>query len=130
MPVELALDKQYIPQQHADQDELSTIKHGAAPVPEVNHNNLQLGNPTPQMHMETSMITRASCKTKPTRKMIESQSLRRQQLVLYSVLWGVFHDGGYDIQTELEDPIVFTASNNPDVLYLDEAMSAKDSDQF
>ena len=49
-----------------------------------------------------------------------------------SVPWEVFHDGGYDIQDSMEDPIAFAlaASSNPDIMYLDEAMRAEDSEQF
>ena len=36
----------------------------------------------------------------------------------------------YAIQKTLEDPIVFTASCNPDILYWDQAMKAHDRDKF
>jgi len=34
------------------------------------------------------------------------------------------------LQDHMEDPIAFVASNNPDILYLDEAMKAPDAQQF
>ena len=52
------------------------------------------------------------------------------------IIWkNVFHDDGCSIQDEMEDPIAFhphsfSASNNPDILYLDEAMAATDWKEF
>jgi hypothetical protein len=42
----------------------------------------------------------------------------------------VFHDESYAIQDKMDDPIAFTASNNPDIMYLNEAMAAPDKDEF
>ena len=36
----------------------------------------------------------------------------------------------YTIQKALENPIAFTASDNPDILYWDQAMKAHDQDKF
>jgi Reverse transcriptase (RNA-dependent DNA polymerase) len=53
-----------------------------------------------------------------------------EQLESYYVPWEVFHDEAYAIQADMEDPIAFAASNNPDIMYLNEAMAAPDKDQF
>jgi hypothetical protein len=42
----------------------------------------------------------------------------------------VFHDEAYALQDEMDDPIAFAASNNPDILYLNEAMAAPDKEEF
>jgi len=52
-----------------------------------------------------------------------------------TVAWDVFHDDGYSIQEEMNDPIAFhphafAASSNPDILYLQEAQAADDWPQF
>ena len=44
--------------------------------------------------------------------------------------WEVYHDGGYQIEDELDDPIACAASSNPDIMYIDEAMRAPDRDKF
>jgi Reverse transcriptase (RNA-dependent DNA polymerase)/GAG-pre-integrase domain len=48
----------------------------------------------------------------------------------YFVPWEVFHDDAYDLQDKMDDPIAFAASNNPDIMYLNEAMAAPDKDEF
>ena len=48
----------------------------------------------------------------------------------FTVPWEVFHDEGYAMQNDLLDPMAFVASNNPDILYIDQAMEAPDSDEF
>jgi hypothetical protein len=60
-----------------------------------------------------------------------------EHLNIYALIvpWEVFHDGGYQIQDEMADPIAFhpfslAASSNPDILYLHEAMAAPDSENF
>jgi hypothetical protein len=50
--------------------------------------------------------------------------------VALAVPWEVFHNGGFDIQDDMEDPIAFAASANPDIMYLNKAMRADDSAQF
>ena len=44
--------------------------------------------------------------------------------------WELHHDGGYQIEEELDDPIAFVASSNPDKMYLDQAMKEPDAEQF
>ena len=51
-------------------------------------------------------------------------------MALPSVSWEVFHDEAYEVEEEMDDPMAFAASNNPDIMYLDEAMAAPDSKQF
>jgi hypothetical protein len=46
-------------------------------------------------------------------------------------MWEVFHDGGYQIQDDMEDPVAFVASSNPDIMYyLDQAMKEPDKKNF
>jgi hypothetical protein len=52
------------------------------------------------------------------------------EAIALHVSWEVFHDGGYQIQDEMEDPIAFAASSNPDIMYYDQAMKEPDSKQF
>jgi hypothetical protein len=77
--------------------------------------------PIPQQ-MQREVITRSGRVSRPPDRLIDQYAL--------SVPWEVFHDGGYDIQDELEDPIAFVASSNPDIMYIDEAMRAPDREQF
>lgn len=77
--------------------------------------------------------TRSGRIRKPTTRLIESTRQRELGIVSYNAVpWEVFHDGGYEIQEAMEDPIAyaFAASSNPDILYLDEAMKAQDQEQF
>ena len=67
----------------------------------------------------------------PTQRLVESNEQRLERIVAYAhIPWEVFHDDAYIIQDHMEDPIAFLASNNPDILYLDEAMRADDSHHF
>jgi hypothetical protein len=50
--------------------------------------------------------------------------------VAIALPWEVFHDGGYNIQDNMEDPIAFAASTNPNIMHVDETMRAQDSAQF
>jgi hypothetical protein len=53
-----------------------------------------------------------------------------EELESYHVSWEVFHDEAYTLQDEMEDPIAFAASTNPDIMYLNEAMAAPDKEEF
>jgi len=77
-------------------------------------------------------VTRAGRRRVPTQRLIESDEQRQERIVAYAhVPWEVFHDDAYVVlQDHMEDPIAFVASNNPDILYLDEAMKAPDAQQF
>jgi hypothetical protein len=48
----------------------------------------------------------------------------------YFVSWEVYHDEAYAMQDEMQDPISFAASNNPDIMSLNEAMAAPDKEEF
>ena len=48
----------------------------------------------------------------------------------FNVSWNVFHDDSLEFQEEMEDPVGFAASSNPDIMYLDQAMKAPDSAEF
>lgn len=53
-----------------------------------------------------------------------------EEIEAYFVPWEVFHDEAYSMQDDMDDPIAFTASNNPDIMYLNEAMAAPDREEF
>ena len=75
--------------------------------------------------------TRSGRAVRPTTKWQESLEQQRLGIVaLLTVPWEVFHDEGYNIQEEMENPIAFVASTNPDIMYLDEAMRQPDKVQF
>jgi hypothetical protein len=110
--------------------------------------------PTPHTQQAASnprnqYVTRAGRSTMPTTRWLESQQQQRDGLVALTVAWEVFHDGGYEIQRELSDPIAFlappgpdvtiidgvqpvafAASNNPDVMYMDQALREPDGENF
>ena len=89
-----------------------------------------------------TVMTRAGRVTKPTQKWIESIDQRdgvqwadrhdqqMEDAFAMHVSWEVFHDDGYQIQDDMEDPIAFVASSNPDIMYYDQAMKEPDSKQF
>jgi Reverse transcriptase (RNA-dependent DNA polymerase) len=91
--------------------------------------------------------TRSGRRTVPTTRWLESQQQLQDGLMALTVTWEVFHDGGYDIQRELADPIAFlgtpeasltirdeavamAASSSPDVMYMDQALREPDGEQF
>jgi hypothetical protein len=90
----------------------------------------------------TTSRTRAGRTTKPTQRWLESVEQRGgvqwsekgdqrvDEAHAMFVSWEVFHDDGYQIQDEMEDPIAFAASSNPDIMYYDQAMKEPDSKQF
>jgi hypothetical protein len=58
--------------------------------------------------------------------------LEQQQqgiVALLAVPWEVYHDDSYKIQDEMENPMAFVASTNPNIMYLDEAMRQPDKAQ-
>ena len=69
---------------------------------------------------------------KPTTRWLESIEQRRNNLVSLAgtVSWEVFHDDSCEIEDEMDDPVAFAASTNPDIMHLGEAMAAPDSAQF
>ena len=74
--------------------------------------------------------TRSGRESRPTQRWTESQEQQEEGLVSLHVSWEVFHDGGYDIQDDMDDPIAFVASKNPDMMYLDQALAEPDGDEF
>ena len=80
--------------------------------------------------VDVPITTRSGRASKPTARWQESQQQQREKLVALHVSWEVYHDGGYQIAEELEDPIAFVASANPDIMYSDQAMREPDSAQF
>jgi Reverse transcriptase (RNA-dependent DNA polymerase) len=79
---------------------------------------------------QPQVTTRSGRVSRPTTRWEESREQQREGLVALFVSWEVFHDGGYQIEDELDDPIAFVASTNPDIMYLDQAMREPDSAQF
>lgn len=75
-------------------------------------------------------VTRSGRTVKPTQRWTESLEQQRQGLVALYVSWEVFNDGGYEIQEQLTDPIAFAASNNPDIMYVEQALKEPDAPQF
>jgi hypothetical protein len=63
-------------------------------------------------------------------EMRESVEQQKAGIVALYVEWEVFHDETNDIQDRMEQPLAFVASNNPDVMYMDQAMKEPDSAQF
>jgi Reverse transcriptase (RNA-dependent DNA polymerase) len=78
----------------------------------------------------TSSQTRSGRTVRPTTRWLESVEQQRQGIVaLLTVPWEVFHDASYRIQEEMENPMAFVASTNPDIMYFDEAMQQPDRAQ-
>jgi Reverse transcriptase (RNA-dependent DNA polymerase)/GAG-pre-integrase domain len=91
--------------------------------------------------------TRSGRRTVPTTRWLESQQQQHEDALALTVTWEVFHDGGYDTQREMDDPIAFlgssetvltiwdkavamAASSSPDVMYMDQALREPDGEQF
>jgi Reverse transcriptase (RNA-dependent DNA polymerase) len=79
---------------------------------------------------EDTIRTRSGRVSKPTERMIESIEQQMNGVVSLFVEWEVYHDDSYTIQTEMENPMAFVASTNPDVMYLDQAMKEPDRAKF
>jgi Reverse transcriptase (RNA-dependent DNA polymerase) len=103
--------------------------------------------PTLPMATINQYTTRSGRRTVQTARWLESQQQQHDELLALTVTWEVFHDGGYDIQRELADPIAFlaspdaplairdevmamAASSSPDVMYMDQALREPDGKQF
>ena len=87
---------------------------------------------TPTGNEESTPATNDSTAARTTRSGRVSKRPTRliEEINAFTVPWEVFHDEGYATQKDLQDPMVFVASNNPDILYIDQAMAAQDSDEF
>ena len=75
-------------------------------------------------------VTRAGRATRLTTRMMESVQQQQDGIVVLYESWEVFHDQAYDIQDQMENPIAFVATSNPDVMYMDQAMKEPDSKEF
>jgi Reverse transcriptase (RNA-dependent DNA polymerase) len=121
------------------QSPLDTVTEGQ-PAPETDKPTV----PTTTINQYT---TRSGCQTVQTERWRESQQQQHDELLALTVTWEVFHNGGYDIQRELADPIAFmespdapltirdevmamAASSSPDVMYMDQALREPDGEQF
>jgi hypothetical protein len=79
---------------------------------------------------DDTIQTKSGRVSKPTERIMESIQQQMDGIVSLFVEWEVYHDDSYAIQTEMENPMVFAASANPDVMYLDQAMKEPDRDKF
>jgi hypothetical protein len=79
---------------------------------------------------DNAIRTKSGRVSKPTERMRESIEQQMDGLVSLFVEWEVYHDDAYTIQTEMENPLAFAASTNPDVMYLDQAMNEPDREKF
>ena len=85
---------------------------------------------TPPEQHTPYITTRSGRASIPTKRWEESQQQQKDNLVALHVSWELYHDGGYIIEEELDDPIAFLVSTNPDTMYLQQAMKAPDRDKF
>jgi hypothetical protein len=91
----------------------------------------ETGQSTDDRHKQDDTIrTRSGRVSKPTERMLESIEQQMNGVVSLFVEWEVYHDDSYTIQTEMENPMAFVASTNPDVMYLDQAMKEPDRAKF
>ena len=92
------------------------------------------GNPstiqTTSQEVQGAISTRSGRISRPTTRMAESIVQQVQGIVSLFVEWEVYHDDAYEIQNNMENPIAFVASTNPDVMYIDQAMKEPDKPQF
>jgi hypothetical protein len=79
---------------------------------------------------DDAIRTKSGRVSRPTERMLESIQQQMDGIVSLFVEWEVYHDDSYTIQTEMENPMAFAASSNPDVMYLDQAMKEPDKDKF
>ena len=97
----------------------------------------QLPGPPPEQAVPTARQTRSGRIVKSTPHYEQSVNQRDQGLVA----WEVLHDqddrediptaeSQYAIQKAMENPMAFAATDNPDILYWDQAMKAPDRDKF
>jgi hypothetical protein len=101
---------------------LELLQEEYQPTPELeNKNNEQ---PAPPAQAPAPYTTRSGRVVRPPNRLMDEME------VALLVPWEVFHDGGYDIQNDMEDPIAFAASSNPDIMYLNDAIQAPDSNKF
>ena len=87
--------------------------------------------------LPTAQHTRSGRMVRITPRYEQSITQRDQGLVAWEVLLDQDEQeqvltaaSQYKIQKSLENPLVFAASDNPDILYWDQAMKAPDRDKF
>ena len=92
---------------------------------------------TPDVPVAAARQTRSGRVIKNTSRYDQSMSLRDQGIVAWEVLIDQDEQEAHPTaatqfatQKALEDPIAFAATNNPDILYWDQAMKAPDRDKF
>ena len=85
---------------------------------------------TSNQENQGATTTRSGRVSRPTTRMMESVAQQIQGIVSLFVEWEVFHDDSYKIQEQMENPIAFVASSNPDVMYMDQAMREPDRPEF
>jgi hypothetical protein len=78
----------------------------------------------------TSSAVQTEYRTRSGRTLHQTQVWKDIMDVQRAERWEVLHNGEYDTQEELEDPLCFVASNNPDILYLNKAMSTHNAGMF
>lgn len=88
--------------------------------------------PAPTGHVTT---TRSGRVVKPTQRAIESNLLRQSGVVSYRAEYEAIDPDLYredDLLQDLDDPIAYAmkASNDPDTLYINEALRADDAEEF
>ncbi|KAL7557091.1 hypothetical protein ACA910_011910 [Epithemia clementina (nom. ined.)] len=107
---------------------------GALPDEPPNQQGDQLPPKAPNLAQRT---TRSGRVVKPTEQYLEGLEQRQQGLVAWEVL--VDQDDSeeiptaaqqFQLQQQMEDPIAFATSANPDVMYLHEALRAPDCRNF
>jgi hypothetical protein len=124
------LDQQTAPSDGIETEEINQIDTQDFP-PHSQEDNLS-ARTTPQemVTVPPHIMTRAGRVSRPTERWKESQEQQRAGLVALHVSWEVYHDGGYQIEEDLDDPIACLASTNPDIMYYDQALKEPDSKQF
>lgn len=80
--------------------------------------------------VDVGLRTRSGRISIPTTRMQESLEQQTAGIVSLVVEWEVYHDESYEIQRQMEQPMAFAATSNPDVMYLDQAMKEADSADF
>ena len=96
-----------------------------------------LHGPQTEQDVTTARQTRSGRIVKNTPRYEQSINQRDQGLVAWEVLLDQDNREGiptaesqYVIQKAMENPMAFTATDNPDILYWDQAMKAHDRDKF
>ena len=111
-------------------DVFDTMETDASPDGDTTPIESPDAEPAPPEEHEPHVTTRSGRTSMPTKRWEESQQQQKDGLVALHVSWELYHDGGYQIEEELDDPIACLASSNPDTMYLQQAMKAPDKEKF